>query len=362
MHELFVDKYRPTSLEDLDHAPHVNQMLQDLAVREHDKQITNVPHMIFKGNVGAGKRTRLQLYLEKKFGEGVNNVEKHNVNVTVANKKKLEMMISVSQYHYVLNPSVHGVYDRALLDAFITSIVNYKMIGSQPYRLVVIENADSLTNEAQQYLRRTLETKIVNCRFIFMHNNIGRFIDALHSRCSIIRVPSPSTRVVRRILGRINKSEGNKLTSGSLDLLTEFARNNLTDAMNWLQYCILHSIHDQIDIYKINRYAYNAKVIVNTLVKGKSLSAIVDCRMYVKNLLVSGMTCMDILQLIYDELLKLIGTKNYDAHYRLAKITSDHDDMIRSGGKVVYHIESYLLHLFKLVKTLMANRYKAKGK
>ena len=131
-----------------------------------------------------------------------------NMECKVINKTEpLILPILYSPYHFQINLSPYGVYDRVLLEFFFKEIVNYKPFNNLPYRIIIIEETDNLTIEAQQSLRRTLETKILNSRFIFIVNNEGFLIEPLYSRCIILPVLSPTKKELFTILKKIADNE-----------------------------------------------------------------------------------------------------------------------------------------------------------
>src|SRR5699024_4502166 len=109
-----------------------------------------------------------------------------------------------------------------------------------PFKVIVILEADRLTREAQQGLRRTLEKYVATCRVILIGERISRLIPALKSRCLTIRNPSPSEEAIRAILEQIDNLQSfgsgkSSQFSTVLDQIIAQSDQNLRRAILMLQ-------------------------------------------------------------------------------------------------------------------------------
>merc|ERR550537_120590 len=69
-----------------------------------------------------------------------------------------------------------------------------------PFKTVVIDEAGTLTGQAQAALRRTMEKYMKTCRIILLCESVSKIIPPLRSRCLAIRIPAPTTEEIERIL------------------------------------------------------------------------------------------------------------------------------------------------------------------
>ena len=127
---LFIDKYKPDSLDETDHSPETSQFLKDLANR------SEVPHMIIQGNPGSGKLLRTMLYLKEKFGNTVFSLKSQFIELKYPNKV-IELQLIYSPIHYQINPSIHGVYDRLIIQDFLKENIQYQPFSVCPYRIII---------------------------------------------------------------------------------------------------------------------------------------------------------------------------------------------------------------------------------
>ena len=350
---LFIDKYRPTRFDEIKYGKDANQRLISLSKKR------NMPHLILRGSYGSGKQTRVMLFLKEKFGPSVFKLKNHTIEACVPNKKDpIPLQILVSPYHYQFNPSSHGVYDRVLIQKFIDEIVKYKIVANIPYRIIVIENADLLTNEAQESLRRTLETRIKNCRFIFLINQVGNVIDPIQSRCIIINVPAPTNKQIVDVLQQIVIEEGHTSTNPSLlNKIAIQSERNMSTAIHNLQKVIIQDKNSLVtDQLALNDDVYTADQVILMLIKGTDLTIFNEIRDNIKKLFIQNIPATKILNMLFKRTLVHIPSSETEVIYKVCKFASDYDNTIRLGGKFIYHIEAFCLNVFKEIKMLMKRK------
>lgn len=350
--ELFIDKYKPKTFEDIGFSEHSNERLINLS------KAPNMPHLILRGTYGSGKRSRVLLFLKEKFGPSVYKLRTHIIEASVPNKKDpIPLQILVSPYHYQFNPSFHGVYDRVLIQKFIDEIVKYKIVTNIPYRIIVLEDTDLLTFEAQQSLRRTLETRIKNCRFIFLVNQVGHLIDPIYSRCIVVNVSAPTIRQTERILSNIVKSEGLSVNPKLLTNIARQSERNITNAIHNLQKII---VKDKAALSKdtvaLNDDIAVADEIIKLLISANDLTVFVDIRKKINELFIHNIPATKILNMLFKRAIFRIPKTETQCIYNIAQFASDYDNSIRLGGKFIYHIEVFCLRFFREIKELMSKR------
>ncbi len=350
---MLIDKYRPKSFGDLSFNHDTNTILKHLAHAD------DLPHLIIEGKRGSGKKTRIHMFLQEKFGDIVIKNQKLEFQVSSNKKKETILHIRSSKYHYQFNPSIHGVYDKVILNKFINDTVTYQKLSKFPYRIIIIEDADRLTLEAQLSLRRTLETRIKRCRFIFLVNKENNMIDQLYSRCLTIRNASPTNNEIKLILETILEKESKKCTS--IDDLIKSSNRDLNLAVHYLDKTLLtgskFNLEKNADVKYKDIYA-----VVDLLFSGKNLDIIERIRNHIYTLLVNGIDPPIILELIFNRVLDKIPKTKQNLVYinNICKIANDRDDSLRKGSKAMYHLESFVLHVFREIKHLLLTKSKPK--
>ncbi|XDG06536.1 hypothetical protein ABKA04_006151 [Annulohypoxylon sp. FPYF3050] len=104
-----------------------------------------------------------------------------------------------------------------------------------PFKIIVLDEADSMTQDAQSALRRTMETYSKITRFCLICNYVTRIIDPLASRCSKFRFKSLDQGNAKRRLEEIASKEGVTLQDGAIDALIKCSEGDLRKAITFLQ-------------------------------------------------------------------------------------------------------------------------------
>ena len=104
-----------------------------------------------------------------------------------------------------------------------------------PFKIIILDEADSMTQDAQSALRRTMETYSKITRFCLICNYVTRIIDPLASRCSKFRFKSLDQGNAKRRLEHIAEAEGVSLEDGATDALIKCSEGDLRKAITFLQ-------------------------------------------------------------------------------------------------------------------------------
>lgn len=104
-----------------------------------------------------------------------------------------------------------------------------------PFKIIILDEADSMTQDAQSALRRTMETYSKITRFCLICNYVTRIIDPLASRCSKFRFKSLDQGNAKRRLESIAEAEGVTLEDGAVDALITCSEGDLRKAITFLQ-------------------------------------------------------------------------------------------------------------------------------
>ncbi|MFY4815776.1 AAA family ATPase, partial [Haloarcula sp. AONF1] len=152
--EIWIEKYRPQTLDDIHGQEEIVERLQSYIAQD------DVPHLLFSGPAGVGKTTAATAIAREIYGE--DNWRGNFLELNASDQRGIDV-----------------VRDR--IKGFARS-----SFGGD-FRIVFLDESDSLTDDAQSALRRTMEQFSDNTRFILSCNYSSKIIDPIQSRCAVFR-------------------------------------------------------------------------------------------------------------------------------------------------------------------------------
>ncbi len=201
--EMFVEKYRPQSLDDIVGHDALIKRLGEYVDR------SDMPHLLFAGPAGVGKTAALTAFAREKFGTN------WQANFD-------EMNASDSRGIDVIREEVK-------------SIARQGPTGGADYRIIFLDEADQLTRDAQPALRRIMEDYSDVTRFAMSCNYLNQIISPLQSRCSVYRFGRLDHDTVVATLVDIAEREGIEYEEDAIEMLARDARGDMRSSINNLQ-------------------------------------------------------------------------------------------------------------------------------
>ena len=184
-----IDKYTPHNIQNIFFHKQICELLK---IMSSDNEI---PHIIFYGPEGSGKRTLINIFLEMLFDDTIYDINKVKYTVASSGNKVSDELIEQSNYHIVLEPYENN-YDRYLIHDIVKKYSLEKSLNvyksNRNFKIIVINNVDNLYPSAQFSLRRTMEDNSDNCRFIMWCKSLSKVIKPLASRCVCLKIPAPT--------------------------------------------------------------------------------------------------------------------------------------------------------------------------
>jgi len=167
-HSLWVEKYRPTSLENYIGNDHLKSKVSVYL------ESGDIPHLLLFGRAGTGKTTLAKLL--------INNIE--------------------CDYLYI------NASDENSVDVVREKVKNFaSTLGFKDMKVIILDECDYITPNAQAALRNLMETFSKNCRFILTCNYVERIIDPIQSRCQSFQIIPPDRKQVAQHLANILTNE-----------------------------------------------------------------------------------------------------------------------------------------------------------
>lgn len=349
---LWVDKYRPKKLENLSYHEGITKSLGALA------STGDFPHLLVYGPSGAGKKTRIYSTLNELFGAQVEKLKIDVKTFTTSSNRKLEFNVLSSPYHLEITPSDMGNNDRVVIqdllkDVASTEQVDFsnqaKLATKHRFKVVVINEADSLTRDAQAALRRTMEKYLSNIRLIMVCNTIANIIAPIKSRTLLVRIPAPTDGEIASILLNIAAKENLKFSSISEDAQEQYFRTiaqasdrNLRRAL--LSFETISMQNETIPVDKPETTIINLdwEVIIRNIARSmsreKTVANLAKLRETFYELLSHCIPARLILKTLALELMNGVDPTRARA---LIEIAAVFDERLSLGQKLIFHLEGF---------------------
>ena len=148
-----------------------------------------------------------------------------------------------SVYHLEITPSDVGSYDRVVVQDLLKEVAQTQQVdqsAKQRFKVVVINEADHLSRDAQAALRRTMEKYSPNLRLILLANSTANVIAPIKSRTLLVRVAAPSEKEICQVLRTIGNKEGWTEAPGLNGRIARESGRNLRRAL-----LIFEAVHAQ---------------------------------------------------------------------------------------------------------------------
>lgn len=204
-----IDKYTPKTIDKTFFHKTILDKLIKLSKDE------SIPHIIFYGPEGSGKKTIINIFLELLFDSNVHNMVDSTYKIAGSGNTTTNEIIKQSNYHIVIEPRNNNS-DKNLIQGVVYEYAKRVPLNvfktRKTFKVVLINNIDKLPRLTQTALRRTMEKYSKTCRFILWTSKLSKVIDPLISRCLTIRIPSPSNEEMLTHLQQISKLENINVT------------------------------------------------------------------------------------------------------------------------------------------------------
>jgi replication factor C subunit 3/5 len=229
----FIDKYRPEIAED---ASFNKEALQKLKIMSTDNSI---PHIIFYGPEGCGKKTVIKIFLDMIFGKDSCKTTNIVYPVVGSGNTCHDIIIKQSKNHIVIEPNNNN-FDRYVIQEVVNEYAKRVPLdifdnssSYKKFKIVLIDNIDKLSYYAQTSLRRTMEKYSKTCRFIMWSRSLSKVIDPLRSRSNCFKLTSPSEEDMFSMLLKVSAKENIDMTIYDYDTITLKADGDIKKAL-WL--------------------------------------------------------------------------------------------------------------------------------
>ncbi|AJZ76293.1 replication factor C small subunit [Candidatus Nitrosotenuis cloacae] len=202
---MWVEKYRPQKITDLVNQKEIVGSLTSLL-----KNVSEIPHLLFSGSAGVGKTTLAICLCRQILGDGW---KEYTLELNASDERGIGMV----------RERVKKFSRFAGLDSNI------------PFKIIILDEADEMTSDAQTALRRIIEDTAKTCRFILIANNVSKIIEPIQSRCAVFKFTRIAEKDVIVQIKEIAKKEKIKSDEEGLKAIYDYTEGDLRHAINLLQ-------------------------------------------------------------------------------------------------------------------------------
>jgi len=200
---IWTEKYRPSTFSEL--------VGQDNSVKRVEALTNsmNIPHMLFAGPAGTGKSTLALIVVKELYKE---NWKENYLELNASDER-----------------GINVVREK------VKNFARTKSLGNIPFKIIFLDEADALTPEAQQALRRTMENYSTTCRFLLSCNYSSKIIDPIQSRCAIFKFKLLEKKDIEKVIMKIVEKENMTIKPEAVEILYEGCEGDCRRCINILQ-------------------------------------------------------------------------------------------------------------------------------
>lgn len=310
----WIEKYRPKNINDIVYHDDIRNTLKKLISNK------KFPHTIFFGPPGTGKTSTILACAKEIYGEGYKTMV-------------LELNGSDDRGIKVIREQIKGFSE-------------YNQLFCRGVKLVILDEADSMTYDAQFALRRVIENYTHNTRFCLICNYISKLIPALQSRCITFRFSNISSDCSLIKLKEIINLENIKYDDVGLKTIIEICKGDMRKCINLLQSVSMATgFVNEVNVYKCSGEPTSEvfKNLLNYLTKN-SFNEIYN---YINNIrLEFSMSLIDLIKRIDKFILNLSLTDNQLSS--LIRDLSEIENNLSNGGTDEIQLGSMIACFLKL--------------
>ena len=305
------EKYRPNSINNILYHDKIKLSIENYM---KNKKLT---HLLFYGQPGTGKTSMIIAYAKHYYNQDYNNM---TLVLNASEERGIETV-------------------RTRIKQFVISSGLKENINTPSFKLIILDEIDAMTEDAQAILRKVIEKYVNNARFCFICNYLKKINPAIQSRCVIFRFNPISYDMMYKFSVNVCENENIKIKKRALELVIKKSNGDLRKLLNYLQSLYMHNQH----LISDKKEKVNLEEDVYILIDENSVSKILACPTekaiedllkYIKNhkLNESIKYLTDLIEIKDISLLELI---NYIYEYSMENLINNTKTLDYSKEKIV---------------------------
>lgn len=307
----WTEKYRPKTLDEVvGHEPVVQRFKAYAASK-------NMPHLLLAGRAGVGKTTVALALARELYGDGL---QQSFLELNASDERGIDVV-------------------RGKIKDFARTLP----LADVAFKIIFLDEADALTPDAQQALRRTMESYSKTCRFCLSCNYSSRIIEPIQSRTAVFRFSPLGEEELLKIIKHVAEGEDLKLDSAAEKAVVYVSNGDGRKAINCLQgAAVSGSKITEQEVFRVSSRATPKEIgeMVAKALKGDFMGA----RKLLDDLMIRyGMSGEDVLSQVYREITAL-DVPN-DVKIRLVDRVGEYDFRMSEGADERIQLEALLAQI-----------------
>jgi len=290
-----IEKYRPSKLEDIKNQEDIKNIFIDMVNNR------NIPHMVFYGSAGTGKTSSAIAICKQLYKDAYND------NV-------LELNASDERGIRIVREKIKTFSQKS---------------ADIDFKIIILDEADAMTNDSQFALRRIIEKYSSNTRFILICNYINKIITPLLSRCAVFRFKTIKSNEIEDMLKKIIKKENIMIDDINLHNLI---KEDLRRSINNLQKLIFLNRNNKIgDKIYLKYFDDEIKIDVNEIIYNDKLDTI----NYTNYIINEGYSFEELYKVLKKELLSNTDIDDTDKAKIFMEMCRSYDKIINGSSELI---------------------------
>ncbi len=311
---MWVEKYRPSKLSEIVNQTEIISSLESLI-----KDPTDMPHLMFSGSAGVGKTTTALCISRQILGEYSRD--------------------------YTLELNASDERGIGMVREKVKKFSRYAGMVDVPFKIIILDEADEMTSDAQTALRRIIEDTAKYCRFILIANNISKIIAPIQSRCATFKFTTIPEEEMINHLETIAKKEKVKADKNGLKAIYDYSEGDLRHAINLMQATASIGEISEVNV-KISAGLTKTSDVDDILKMALSGKIIESREKMIELIKVYGMSESDFLKYLNSAVFKI----NHEKISSILQVIAKYDYRILVGANPEIQLSSLLAELGKLEK------------
>lgn len=246
----WAEKYRPENISGIIYHDKITKSIVNYL------SVGKLPHLLFYGPPGAGKTSIILAIAKQYYKSDFDN---------------MTMVLNASEER-----GIETVRNR--IKQFVISCGLSEDPTTPPFKLIILDEIDAMTDDAQAILRKVIEKYVNNVRFCFICNYLKKINPAIQSRCVIFRFNPIPRNEMFNFIEKICSSENMQITQNAAELIIKRSNGDMRKLLNILQSLYMHN-NMKLDLEDNTSNSSSKSKIINKniVINENSVSKILSC-------------------------------------------------------------------------------------